>query len=97
MLAPRTCPGCWCVPTAAASPGSSRFLRYEDLFESGYRFDHQRHADHLLDRSNHLTVFFGDEGETQIRIEDIAREVNLTTYVLMTAIGGRTRREFVED
>ena len=42
-------------------------------------------------------LFFGDDGENHIRIEDIALEVNLTSYVLMTAIGGRTKREFVED
>ncbi len=51
----------------------------------------------VVPKEGEEVLFFGDEGETQIRIEDIAREVNLTTYVLMTAIGGRTRREFVED
>ena len=41
-------------------------------------------------------LFFGDDGHNRIRIEDIAREINSTPYVLMTAIGGRTERIYVE-
>tara|TARA_B100000315_G_C14595101_1_gene598459 strand:+ start:3960 stop:5069 length:1110 start_codon:yes stop_codon:yes gene_type:complete len=43
-----------------------------------------------------FVLFFGDDGQNQIRIEDIAREINSTPYVLMTAIGGRTERIYVE-
>ncbi|MFQ6675922.1 MAG: alanine racemase [Fidelibacterota bacterium] len=39
-------------------------------------------------------LFFGDDGENRIRIEDIARDIDSTTYVLMTAIGGRTERVY---
>lgn len=40
-------------------------------------------------------LFFGDDGENRVRVEEIARDINTTTYVLMTAIGGRTERLYV--
>lgn len=39
-------------------------------------------------------LFFGDDGENRIRLEDIALDIGSTTYVLMTGIGGRTERVY---
>ena len=41
-------------------------------------------------------LIFGDDGENCVRLEDIARDTNLNTYVLVTAVGGRTERIYVE-
>jgi len=40
-------------------------------------------------------LIFGDDGKNRIRVEDIAKDINSTTYVLLTAIGGRTERVYV--
>ena len=37
-------------------------------------------------------LFFGKKDQNEISVEKIAKEVNTTTYVLLTAIGGRTER-----
>lgn len=42
-------------------------------------------------------LFFGDNGENRIRIEDIALDIDTTTYVIMTVIGGRTKRVYVNE
>lgn len=42
-------------------------------------------------------LFFGDDGENRIRVEDIARDISTTVYVIMTAIGGRTQRIYVRE
>ena len=39
-------------------------------------------------------LFFGDDGENRILVEDIARDIQSTPYVLLTAIGGRTKRVY---
>ncbi|MFQ6616944.1 MAG: alanine racemase [Fidelibacterota bacterium] len=39
-------------------------------------------------------LFFGDDGENRIRLEEIARDIGSTPYVLMTGIGGRTERVY---
>lgn len=36
-------------------------------------------------------LFFGESGRDVLSVEDIAEKINSTTYVLLTAIGGRTR------
>ncbi|MEE9166413.1 MAG: alanine racemase [Candidatus Neomarinimicrobiota bacterium] len=40
-------------------------------------------------------LFFGDDGLNRIRVEDIAKDIDTTTYALMTAVGGRTERTYV--
>lgn len=40
-------------------------------------------------------LLFGDDRTNRIRIEDIAVDIDSTSYVLMTAIGGRTERVYV--
>ncbi len=42
-------------------------------------------------------LIFGNDGTNQIPIEDIASDINLTPYVLMSAIGGRTERVYIND
>ena len=37
-------------------------------------------------------LFFGKKDQNEISVEKIAKEINTTTYVLLTAIGGRTER-----
>ncbi|MFQ6605716.1 MAG: alanine racemase [Fidelibacterota bacterium] len=39
-------------------------------------------------------LFFGERGSDKIGVEDIAAAIGSTTYVLLTAIGGRTKRYF---
>jgi len=59
-----------------------------DQFMVNFGDDEPAIGDHVL--------IFGDDGESRILIEEIARATDLTPYVLMTAIGGRTRRIYVE-
>ncbi len=40
-------------------------------------------------------LFFGQNDTDVLRVEEIAQAIQSTTYVLLTAIGGRTRRVFV--
>ncbi len=42
-------------------------------------------------------LFFGESGKNLIHVEEIAAAINSTTYVLLTAIGGRTKRIFIES
>ncbi|MFQ6673491.1 MAG: alanine racemase [Fidelibacterota bacterium] len=39
-------------------------------------------------------LFFGEDGQNRLKLEEIANSINSTTYVLMTAIGGRTKRVY---
>lgn len=59
-----------------------------DQFMVNFGDDKPAMGDHVL--------IFGDDGKNQIPLEEIAQKTDLTTYVLMTAIGGRTRRIYVE-
>jgi len=40
-------------------------------------------------------LIFGQNDAETIRIEDIAQAIDSTSYVLLTAIGGRTERIFI--
>jgi len=42
-------------------------------------------------------LFFGQNDTDVLRVEEIAQAIQSTTYVLLTAVGGRTRRIFVGD
>ena len=42
-------------------------------------------------------LFFGKKDGNEIAVETIAREINTTTYVLLTAIHGRTERIVINN
>lgn len=42
-------------------------------------------------------LIFGDDGTNRIPIEVIASDINLTPYVLMSTIGGRTERVYINN
>lgn len=53
-------------------------------------------GDDAPDVGDHVLIF-GDDRKNRISLEEIARSTDLTPYVLMTAIGGRTRRTYVQE
>jgi alanine racemase len=42
-------------------------------------------------------LFFGKNKSGDIPVETIAETINSTTYVLLTAIGGRTKYIYIDD
>jgi len=41
-------------------------------------------------------LFFGESGKNHIPVEQIATTIHSTTYVLLTAVGGRTKRIYID-
>tara|TARA_B100001250_G_scaffold136892_1_gene117224 strand:- start:1372 stop:2475 length:1104 start_codon:yes stop_codon:yes gene_type:complete len=46
----------------------------------------------IIPKEGEEVLFFGKKDQNEIYVEKISKEINTTTYVLLTAIGGRTER-----
>jgi alanine racemase len=49
----------------------------------------------VIPKEGNEVLFFGKKDKNKISVEKIAEKINTTTYVLLTAIKGRTERILV--